>query len=90
MRISGSITIARASATRRAIPPDKLGRHHIGRATQTHRVQFGQHHMTNQAIGELGVLAQREGDIFEDAEVGQQRTVLEQHAESLPHADKAR
>src|SRR6266852_5475142 len=50
----GSTAIARASATRRAIPPES-------------------------ALGELGVLAHRKGDVLEHRYVGEEAACLEHH-----------
>ena len=47
-------------------------------------MQLGQDDMADQAVAQLRVLAQRKGHVFEHAEVGQQRAVLEQHPEALP------
>ena len=47
-------------------------------------MQFGQHNVTYQPLAKIGVLAQRKGDVFENAEIRQQRAVLEQHAKALP------
>jgi hypothetical protein len=44
---SGSSAIARAKATRRAMPPDSVAGHQITRATQADRVEFHQHDVAN-------------------------------------------
>ena len=46
-------------------------------------MQFRQNNVPDQSIREPRVLAQRECDILENAEIGEQGTVLEQHAEAL-------
>ena len=44
------------------------------------RVQLREHEVAHQPLRQPGVLAQREGDVLEHVEVGEQRAVLEQHA----------
>ena len=46
-------------------------------------MQLGQDDVTHEPIAELGVLAKRKCDVFENAEVGQERAILKQHPEAL-------
>ena len=55
-------------------------RHEPRGATQSDRVQLGQHELAHQRLGQLGVRAHRKRDVFVDVFVGEQRAVLEQHA----------
>ena len=58
----------------------QLLRLQMGRAAQPDRMQLREHEVADDALRQPGVLAQREGDVLEHVEVGQQRAVLEQHA----------
>ena len=62
-----------------------LRRHQVRGAAQTHRVQLHQHQITDHRLGQIGLLAQREGHVVEDAEIGEQRAELEQHAHVATH-----
>ena len=53
-----------------------------GRAAQSHRLQLGQYQLANEPFRQIRVLAQREGDILEHAQIGEQGAVLKQHAHS--------
>ncbi len=78
--MSGSITIARASATRRAMPPDSccgISRAAPRRPTACSLVSTTR---ADQPLGQARVLAQRERHVLEDVDVREQRAVLEQHA----------
>ncbi len=72
--------MARASATRRPMPPESCCGYSVGRAAQPDGMQLREHDGADQALGQPGVLAQRERDVLEHVEVGEQRPVLEQHA----------
>ena len=72
--------MARASATRRPMPPESCCGYKISGATQTDSVQFRQHDGADQALGQPGVFAQRKRDVLEHVQVREQRPVLEQHA----------
>ena len=61
----------------------KLRGHERRRAAQAHRLQLGEHDQTDQPLRQIGVLAQRKGDVLEDAQVREERAVLEQHAHAL-------
>ena len=50
-------------------------------AAQADRVQLHQDDVADHRLVEVGVLAQREGDVLEDREIGEQGAELEQHAE---------
>ncbi len=52
----------------------------LGGIAQADRVQLHQHQVADQFFGQVGVLAQREGDVLEHAQVGEQGAELEQHA----------
>ena len=43
----------------------------------------------HQLLGQVGVLAQREGDVLEHRQVGEQRAELEQHAHLAAHREQA-
>ena len=62
-----------------------LRRHQMRGATQPHRVQLHQHQVADHRFGQIGLLAQREGHVVEDAEIGEQRAELEQHAHVATH-----
>ena len=51
------------------------------RAAQADRVELHQHDVADHRLVEVGVLAQREGDVLEHRQIGEQRAELEQHAE---------
>ena len=74
------MTMARASATRRAMPPESCCGISARGAAQADRVQLRQHDGADQALRQPRVLAQRERDVLEHVDVGEQRAVLEQHA----------
>ena len=59
-----------------------LAGHQVARAAQPDRVQLHQHQVADHRLGDRRVLAQREGDVVEHRQVGEQRPELEQH----PHA----
>ena len=59
------------------------------RAAQADGVQLHQHDVADHRLGEVGVLAQREGDVLEHRQVGEQRAELEQHAEAAAQRDTA-
>src|SRR6056297_3614241 len=75
--IMGSRAMARARATRRAMPPDS------SRAPQTHGLQLHEHDVANDGLGQAGMLAQGIGHVLEHVEVREQRPALEQHAHAL-------
>ena len=58
------------------------------RAAQADRVQLHQHDVADHGLVEVGVLAQREGDVLEDREIGEQGAELEQHAEPAPQREQ--
>jgi hypothetical protein len=86
--ISGSITMARARATRRAIPPESSDGIICAGAAKANSMQLRQHDVTDQALRQPGVLAKWKGDVLVDVEIGQQRTVLEQHTHALSHLEQ--
>jgi hypothetical protein len=75
----GSSAIAARHAAR------QFRRLQLRRAAQADGVEFHQHQVANEFVGKIGVLAQGEGDVLEDVEIGKQRTELEQHADLAPH-----
>ncbi len=84
---SGSSAIARASATRRAMPPEtSLGIRSRAPRRPTASSFISTMSRTS-ASGSCGVLAQRKGHVVEHAHVGEQRAELEQHAHAraVPH-----
>jgi hypothetical protein len=85
----GSSATARASATRRAIPPESSEGINCACAAQAHGVQLHQHQITHQLFREIGMLAQCERDILEHRHVGEQRTELKQHPELAPHLEQS-
>jgi hypothetical protein len=56
---------------------------------QADRVELEQHQVADQLFGQVGVLAQREGDVVEHGQVGEQRAELEQHAHLAAQAVQA-
>ena len=52
------------------------------RATQAHGVELHQHDVADQLFRQVGHFPQRERDVVEDIQVGEQRPELEQHPES--------
>ena len=83
---SGSSAIARASATRRAMPPEIAEMRKRRGAAQADGVELHQDDVADHRLVEIGVLAQRKGDVLEHREVGEQRAELEQHAEAPAQA----
>ena len=57
-----------------------LAGHEVARTAQAHGMQLHEHDVADQFVGEIGVLAQREGHVVEHAHVGEQRAELEQHS----------
>ena len=57
----------------------KLRGHEFVRPAQPHRVQLHQHQIADHFLREVGVLAQRKGDVVEYRQVGEQGAELEQH-----------
>ena len=84
----GSSAIARASATRRAMPPDSSEGMQLRGAAQADGVELHQHEIADQLFGQLRVLAQRERDVLEHRHVGEQRAELEQHADLAPQREQ--
>ena len=80
----GSMTVARASATRRACPPESSPGILARGIAQTNRMQLHQHEIPDHRLGQIGVLPQREGDIFEDGHVGKERAELEEKPHAAP------
>ena len=62
------------------MPPEISDGAQVARAAQADRVELHQHDVADHRLGEIGVLAQREGDVLEHGHVGEQRAELEQHA----------
>ncbi len=58
----------------------ELRGHQLRGAAQTDRLQLGEHQLADQPLRQIRVLAQREGDVLEHVQIGEQRAVLEQHA----------
>ena len=48
-------------------------------------MQFGQHNVANESLRQHRVFTQREGYVLVDTDVGQERTILKQHANTLAH-----
>ena len=84
------MTIARASATRRPMPPDSCCGLESRGAAQADGLQLDEHDAAQQPLRQPRVLAQRERDVLEHVEVGEQRAVLEQHADAPAQARTAR
>ena len=72
--------MARASATRRAMPPDSSAGISCAAPRSPTACSFVSTMLRISALGQVGVLAQRERDVLEHVDVGEQRAVLEQHA----------
>jgi hypothetical protein len=79
----GSRAIARASATRRAMPPDSSVGIRPGRRA-AHRVQFHEHQVADHGLRQIRMLAHLEGDVVENRHVGEKGAELEQHAHAAP------
>ena len=81
----GSSAIARASATRRAMPPDSS--EGISRAAPRRPTacSFISTRSRMSSSGQVRVLAQRERDVLVHRHVGEQRAELEQHPELAAH-----
>jgi len=56
----------------------------IARAAQPDRIQLHQHQRPHQLLGQVVVLADREGEILVDRQVGEQAARLEHHAHLAP------
>ncbi|MNV57676.1 hypothetical protein D3C71_1500200 [compost metagenome] len=50
---------------------------------QADGVEFVQRPLGNVGLGQAGVFAQRESDVFEHVQIGEQGALLEQHAHAL-------
>ena len=59
----------------------EVARHHVARAAQADRVQLHQHQAPHQLLGQVEVLADREGDVVVHREVAEQARGLEHHAD---------
>ena len=68
------------------MPPGEFTREHLGRAAQPDGLQLEQHNPANQGFGQIRVFAQWQSDIVETGQIGEQGTVLQQHADILAHA----
>ena len=77
------MTMARASATRRAMPPESSAGISSAAPRRPTACSLVSTSGAHQRLGQVGVLAHREGDVLEHVEVGEQRAVLEQHAHAL-------
>ena len=82
--------MARASATRRAMPPESSAGISVRGAAQPHRMQLHQHERADERLRQIRVLAHRKRDVLEHVEIGEQRAVLEQHAHALAQRDRSR
>ena len=63
---AGRARSTRASATRRAMPPESSAGMSRVRAAQADRVQLHHHQVVDQRFRQVGVLAQLKGDVVED------------------------
>jgi hypothetical protein len=63
-------------------PAGNLRGHQVARAAQPDSVELEQHEVADHRLGQVGVLAQREGHVLEHRQVGEEGPELEQH----PHA----
>lgn len=59
------------------------------RIAQADGVELHQDQVADEFFGQVGVLAQREGDVVEYRQVGKQRAELEQHAHAAAQAVQA-
>ena len=81
----GSRAMVRASATRRAMPPDSSPG--ISRAAPARPTAWAsQDQIVDQLGRQVGVLPQRKGHVVEHRHVGEQGTELEQHAHAPTQA----
>ena len=72
--------MARASATRRAMPPESsCGIRRLG-AAQSDGLELHQHQAAQHGLRQARMFAHRESHVLEDIQVSEQRAVLEQHA----------
>src|SRR6202163_4897064 len=62
----------------------QLGGHQLRGAAEADRVKLHQHEVTNDLLGQLGVLTHRKRDVLKYAHVGEQRTELKQHPATAP------
>jgi len=76
MMTSGSSATAARHAAGDLVDAQRRG------AAQADRVELHQDDVADHDLGQVGVLAQREGDVLEHGEVGEQRAELEQHPEA--------
>lgn len=57
-------------------PPGHAARqvtgHQAARPTQAYRVELHQHHVANQSLGQVGMLAQRKGHVLKDIQISKQ------------------
>ena len=74
--------MARASATRRAMPPESSAGMSSAAPRRPTACSLVSTSLRISGFGQIRVLAHRKGDVLEHVEVGQQCAVLEQH----PHA----
>jgi hypothetical protein len=63
------------------MPPDSCDGITLRGAAQPDAVELHQHEVADHVLGQVGVLAQRERDVLEHRQVGEQRPELEQHAD---------
>ena len=73
------------------MPPDSSRGYGIGGGAQADRVQL--HQSTRRSITgsrQVGVRAQRQGDVLGRGQVGQQAVALQQHADALAHLQQRR
>ena len=77
------MTMARASATRRAMPPESSAGMSSAAPRRPTACSLVSTSWRISDFGQVGVRAQRKGDVLEHVEIGEQRAVLEQHAHAL-------
>jgi hypothetical protein len=87
--MSGSITSAR-EARALAHPAGQLRGRVVHRVRETHVRQPLRDAFGDLALAEVGVLAQREGDVVEHRHGAEQRAVLEEHADFAPQREQLR
>jgi len=62
--------------------------HQLDGTAQPHRLQLHQYDVADHLLGQAGMHAQRERDVLEHVEIGEQRAALEQHAHLLAHVEQ--
>ena len=84
MMSAGSSAIARASATRRCMPPESCCGMRSAAPRSPTAWSFISTRSRISGSGRLRALAHREGDVVERGQIGEERAELEQHSHLAP------